>query len=103
MLYLCLLILITLFEIQTGIASNYSEVSIIENLPLEKNHFSENSGKVQHILSSLPKTSDSTHKILCLHLGVLKSRYDRKSVNHLQALFIWCILEICSWKNMYNL
>ena len=34
--------LITLFEIQTGIASKYSEVSTIENLPLEINHFSEN-------------------------------------------------------------
>ena len=26
-----------------------------------------------------------------------------KNVNHLQALFIWCILETCSWKNMNNL
>ena len=38
MLDWCLLILITLFEIQTGIASKYSEVSIIESLPLERNH-----------------------------------------------------------------
>ena len=75
MLYCCLLILITLFEIQTGIASKYSEVSIIENVPLEKNHtYMINflkTGQVQHILSSLPMTSDSTHKIVCLHLGVL--------------------------------
>ena len=70
MLYWCLLILITLFEIQTGIASKYSEVSIIENLPLEKNHFSENwGGSTYTVITAM--TSDSTHKICCLHLGVL--------------------------------
>ena len=98
MLYWCLLILITFFEIQTGIESKYSEVPIIENLPLEKNHFSENSGGSTYTVITTNDFRFNTYNILSTLF-----RYDRKSVNHLQALFIWCILETCSWKNMYNL
>ena len=72
MRYCCLLILITLFEIQTGIALDYSEASIIEKLTLEKNHtyminFLRTGQVQQNFDSTVITTNDfrsNTHYIL---------------------------------------
>ena len=96
MLYWCLLILITIFEIQTGKASKYSEASIIEKLTLEKNHtYMINflrTGQVQHNFDCTVITTNdyrsNTYYILSTSLVCYNLENDRKNVNHLHAMFI---------------